>query len=206
MKGFLLALMLLYLPTGNPEANSSLFLVVDTWQCRLLVFSEDRLVKVYPVAVGKAETPTPVGNWSVTRKAMNWGSGFGTRWIGLDVPWGIYGLHGTNKPWSIGRTESQGCIRMFNRDIEELYPRVRPGTPVIVVGKILRGPRVLREGDCGSDVMEVQRVLRRQGFYSGPISGRFDAQTKEAVRRFQQHHRLPSLGEVDEKTYELLGL
>ncbi|RDV82131.1 L,D-transpeptidase family protein [Ammonifex thiophilus] len=206
MKGFLLALMLLYLPTGNSEANPSLFLVVDTWQCRLLVFSEDRLVKIYPVAVGKAGTPTPVGSWRVIRKAMNWGSGFGTRWIGLDVPWGIYGLHGTNKPWSIGRHESQGCIRMFNRDIEELYPRVQPGTPVIVVGEILRGPRVLREGDCGSDVMEVQRVLQRQGFYAGPISGRFDARTKEAVRRFQQHYRLPSLGEVDEKTYELLGL
>ena len=48
---------------------------------------------------------------------MNWGGGFGTRWLGLNVPWGIYGIHGTNQPWSIGTQASAGCIRMFNRHV-----------------------------------------------------------------------------------------
>ncbi|MGO0121949.1 L,D-transpeptidase family protein [Desulfothermobacter acidiphilus] len=207
MIGLLLALLLWHLPAGTDGQTASLCLVVDTWQCRLLIFQEERLLKVYPVAVGQELTPTPVGCWRVTRKAANWGSGFGTRWIGLDVPWGTYGLHGTNKPWSIGQHESHGCVRMFNRDIEELYPLVQPGTPVIVVGRVVREPpRTLRLGDCGSDVMEVQRVLQRRGLYAGPLHGRFDPATQEAVRRLQQQHRLPSSGEVNSATYQIMGL
>jgi lipoprotein-anchoring transpeptidase ErfK/SrfK len=45
---------------------------------------------------------------------------------------GRYGIHGTNKPQSIGKAASYGCIRMRNEDILALYGRVRTGTPVIV--------------------------------------------------------------------------
>ncbi len=44
-----------------------------------------------------------------------------------------YAIHGTNSPKSIGRYVSYGCIRMFNKDIMDLYGRVRVGTPVIVI-------------------------------------------------------------------------
>ncbi|MDJ1159778.1 L,D-transpeptidase [Chelatococcus sp. SYSU_G07232] len=43
-----------------------------------------------------------------------------------------YAIHGTNRPDSIGRFASYGCIRMFNADIVDLYERVRVGTPVVV--------------------------------------------------------------------------
>jgi lipoprotein-anchoring transpeptidase ErfK/SrfK len=43
-----------------------------------------------------------------------------------------YAIHGTNNPRSIGRFVSHGCIRMYNRDISELYSLVSVGTPVIV--------------------------------------------------------------------------
>jgi lipoprotein-anchoring transpeptidase ErfK/SrfK len=43
-----------------------------------------------------------------------------------------YAIHGTNNPASIGRFVSHGCIRMYNRDISELYELVSVGTPVIV--------------------------------------------------------------------------
>ena len=44
-----------------------------------------------------------------------------------------YAIHGTNSPKSIGRYVSYGCIRMFNKDIMDLYGRVWVGTPVIVI-------------------------------------------------------------------------
>lgn len=45
---------------------------------------------------------------------------------------GRYGIHGTNKPSSIGTEASYGCIRMHNADVLELFGMVAPGTPVIV--------------------------------------------------------------------------
>ena len=44
-----------------------------------------------------------------------------------------YAIHGTNRPDSIGGFVSFGCIRMHNRDVLDLYSRVRIGTPVVVL-------------------------------------------------------------------------
>jgi len=55
------------------------------------------LIKSFPVAVGTFDTPTPIGLFTITEKS-SWGEGFGARWMRLSVPWGIYGIHGTNKP------------------------------------------------------------------------------------------------------------
>jgi lipoprotein-anchoring transpeptidase ErfK/SrfK len=44
-----------------------------------------------------------------------------------------YAIHGTNDPSSIGRNVSFGCIRMHNRDILDLYKRVKVGTRVVVL-------------------------------------------------------------------------
>ena len=45
----------------------------------------------------------------------------------------IYRIHGTNAPQTIGHRVSSGCIRLLNEDIEDLYGRVRVGTPVVVM-------------------------------------------------------------------------
>jgi lipoprotein-anchoring transpeptidase ErfK/SrfK len=45
---------------------------------------------------------------------------------------GQYAIHGTNRPGTIGRFVSYGCIRMYNADIDDLYRRVSVGTPVVV--------------------------------------------------------------------------
>jgi lipoprotein-anchoring transpeptidase ErfK/SrfK len=42
-------------------------------------------------------------------------------------------IHGTNEPMTIGSAASSGCIRMFNQDIIDLYNRVSPGAPVVVL-------------------------------------------------------------------------
>lgn len=45
---------------------------------------------------------------------------------------GEYAIHGTNRPASVGRFVSHGCIRMYNKDIRALFRMVSVGTPVIV--------------------------------------------------------------------------
>jgi lipoprotein-anchoring transpeptidase ErfK/SrfK len=46
-----------------------------------------------------------------------------------------YGIHGTNAPGSIGRNASHGCIRMRNRDVEELFEMVAAGDAVELLGE-----------------------------------------------------------------------
>ena len=45
---------------------------------------------------------------------------------------GEYAIHGTNRPESIGKFASYGCIRMLNQAITDLFERVDVGTPVVV--------------------------------------------------------------------------
>lgn len=45
----------------------------------------------------------------------------------------LYRIHGTNEPWTIGQNVSSGCIRMMNKDVIDLYGRVRVGAKVIVI-------------------------------------------------------------------------
>lgn len=108
-------------------------LLVETHLRRLHHFQGDSLVRTYPVAVGKQTTPTPTGNYHVVYKIINPGGVLGSRWMGLDIPGGNYGIHGTNNPDSIGKAISNGCIRMHNHQIEELFPQVSIGTPVRIV-------------------------------------------------------------------------
>lgn len=109
----------------------------------LTVYEGNVKVRIYPVGVGKFSTPTPIGYYKVTDKEINpeWidpdntnfriESGeenpLGYRWIGL---FGNYGIHGTNKPESIGGYVSNGCIRMYEKDVENLYDIIPLGTPV----------------------------------------------------------------------------
>jgi lipoprotein-anchoring transpeptidase ErfK/SrfK len=43
-----------------------------------------------------------------------------------------YRIHGTDAPWTIGQNVSKGCIRMFNEDVLDLYPKIPTGTKVVV--------------------------------------------------------------------------
>jgi lipoprotein-anchoring transpeptidase ErfK/SrfK len=55
----------------------------------------------------------------------------GARALTLDR--GEYAIHGTNRPGSIGKFASYGCIRMYNSDVIDLFERVRVGTQVLVL-------------------------------------------------------------------------
>jgi lipoprotein-anchoring transpeptidase ErfK/SrfK len=103
---------------------------VSTSQHQLKLFDGNRLIKAYPIAVGKILTPTSSGTYTIINKQRNPGGPFGVLWMGLSKP--HYGLHGTNNPASIGKNVSHGCIRMFNHDVLELSSRVPIGTRVFI--------------------------------------------------------------------------
>lgn len=104
---------------------------IDTKMRVLKLFTNGSFIKKYPVAVGKLSTPTPLGNWTIIKKEL-WGAQFGGHFMMLNIPWGIYGIHGTDKPWSISQAVSHGCIRMYSKDASELYNMVPIGTPVYI--------------------------------------------------------------------------
>lgn len=116
---------------------------IDKSKNVLVLYSNDEAVKKYSVATGKKNC-TPVGEFKITDKLVHptWfktgailppGSpenALGTRWIGFDKPG--YGIHGTIEPKSIGTQASEGCIRMLNEEVEELYSLVPVGTKITI--------------------------------------------------------------------------
>lgn len=185
-------------------------LVIDVFRRKIIVFDDDKPYAQFPVAVGKEETPSPIGNWTVVDKAANWGTGFGTRWLGLNVNWGIYGIHGTNKPWSIGTLASHGCFRMWNKDVETIYPWVKIGTPVTVIGNpfgyMYEGLPELKSGQHGSGIFYMQRKLSRLNFYRVKPDGLYGPTTAKAIAAMQKEYRLNPTGSVDDQLYKFLGM
>lgn len=113
--------------------SNSYSITINVNNHRLTLFKNGKVYKTYPVAVGKASTPTPRGTFKIINKAINPGGPFGVRWLGLNIPKGSYGIHGTNNPSSIGKNISNGCIRMYNKDVLELSNIVPVGTTVNIV-------------------------------------------------------------------------
>lgn len=103
----------------------------------LQVWLRGRFIKAYPVGIGRGEL-TPVGKFLVEQKTVNppyqprhrprneWrgrndrDNPLGERWIAFDRKRGL-GIHGTIKPESIGKSVSDGCVRMLEKDVEELF-------------------------------------------------------------------------------------
>ncbi|EWH21522.1 L,D-transpeptidase family protein [Bacillus haynesii] len=96
----------------------------------LRLYEQNRLIKTYPIAVGKILTQTPRGEFVIVNRQPNPGGPFGAYWLSLSKQ--HYGIHGTNNPASIGKAVSRGCIRMHNRDVLELASIVPNGTRVSI--------------------------------------------------------------------------
>ncbi|MDN4495074.1 L,D-transpeptidase family protein [Ureibacillus aquaedulcis] len=114
---------------GFPDPNTLPYRIVVSINGRWLrLFHNGQQQKQYPIAVGRMLFDTPVGNYIIINKAPNPGGPFGTMWMSLSKQ--SYGIHGTNDPSSIGKAVSRGCIRMYNKDVEELSRIIPLGTPV----------------------------------------------------------------------------
>ncbi len=132
-----------------PESQNqpSKRIVVSIPHRKLALLEDGRVVRVYDTAVGAAKSPSPVGDFAVVTRIPNptyYAPGkvtppgksnpLGTRWMGLTIKG--YGIHGTNVPRSIGKAASHGCIRMRNRDVEELFELVSVGDKVELHGQL----------------------------------------------------------------------
>lgn len=131
-------------------------IVINLSELRLYYFPLHGKVRSFPIGTGDEGKDTPVGTTKVARKRPH------PSWIptksehdedpslpevvgpGPDNPmgdfalylaWSGYAIHGTNKPDSIGRRDSHGCIRLYPEDIEWLYSQVALGTSVTVVNQ-----------------------------------------------------------------------
>mgnify|MGYP001161908898 CR=1 FL=1 len=187
----------------------TILIEVDKKQLSLIDRENEQVIKSYVIATGKPDSPTPLGTFKIIEKAK-WGEGFGTRWLGLNVPWGIYGIHGTNQPYSIGGNVSAGCVRMCNSDVEDLYDRVAIDTPVVIIngdfGPFGQGFRTLKPGDRGADVLEVQKRLSRLGFYTSSLDGIYGEGMKQALIDFLKSRNIPLADKIDERIYRELGI
>jgi len=124
--------------------NTPFTIFVDKSQNILLLKCDEELIKSYTVSTGKNNS-TPVGTFKITTKLPNptWfktGSAvppespdnvLGTRWMGFNLAG--YGIHGTTEPQELGKQVTQGCVRLANSDVEELYNIVPLGTEVTIV-------------------------------------------------------------------------
>jgi L,D-transpeptidase ErfK/SrfK len=133
------------LPPGHAEEPWRIRINIPEY--KLVLYQGLELYHEYPIAVGKYDSPSPVGNFTIVNKVQypTWyppghkqtpvppgpHNPLGKFWIGLNIPG--YGIHGNSAPQSIGFPVSLGCFRMHNPNIEQLFGIVPIGTPVEVV-------------------------------------------------------------------------
>lgn len=192
----------------NNHISSQYTILVDVEISKLTVFMNGKIYKTYRCAGGKFSTPSPIGTWTIIDKGK-WNEGFGGSWLGIDVPWGKFGIHGTIFPESIGHNTSQGCIRMYNKDVSELYKYINHGTKVAIVdgcyGVWGRGFRTLKPGMYGADVMTIQKRLQSMGFFKGYINGKYESSLQDAIHRYQIKNNMPTDNNIYPATIKKLG-
>nr|WP_242653329.1 L,D-transpeptidase family protein [Sphingomonas jatrophae] len=129
-------------------------IVVDKSEGVLKVFAGEKLLAQFPATMGSEHDPLPLGTWKVQGMSylppfhynpdLFWDASskdekallppgpngpVGVIWMDLNKP--HYGIHGTPKPETIGRSESHGCIRLTNWDAARVSLMIKPGTPAI---------------------------------------------------------------------------
>ncbi|MBM7838170.1 lipoprotein-anchoring transpeptidase ErfK/SrfK [Alkalihalobacillus xiaoxiensis] len=150
---FLCFLLLLLNPVTLPAEEFEIekaSVIVNIHTNTLALIEANHISEIHPVATGKKGEETPVGHFHVLVKAKqpyyrkkNIQGGdkdnpLGTRWIGFDAngtEGRTFGLHGTNRPSSIGYHASLGCIRLANTSVERLYEKLEIGSAVVIVNE-----------------------------------------------------------------------
>lgn len=170
-------------------------IVINRSELRLYYFGDGAgPVVTYPIGVGRQGRETPLGSTSVATKRENptWTPPPSIRaerpelpatvppgpenplgLFAMNLGWRNYVIHGTNKPYGIGRRVSSGCIRLYPEDIERLFDTVEIDTPVMVVDQ------TVKLGWAGGELyMEVNPTvaegdeLEEKGWYTPtPVSG-----------------------------------
>jgi len=122
---------------------------------KLYVYNNDKVIKSYNVAVGRnlgqkqraGDNRTPEGNFTVQQiqRSDYWSHDFrdgkgviekayGPWFIRLKTGWKGIGIHGTHAPSSIGKNDTEGCIRLRNEELVELKNNhIKIDMPVVIV-------------------------------------------------------------------------
>ena len=158
-------------------------IVINIPQRMLFYFKEGRLIRSFPVGLGRHDWPTPTGPFKIVAKEENpnWevplsiqdemqregkavktcvppgpDNPLGKHWLGLSIAG--YGVHGTIAPTSIYHFQTHGCIRAHPDDIAGLFDEVSRGTPGILVYR-----RLMIANVAGKIYLEVHRdVYQRE--------------------------------------------
>jgi len=126
--------------------NIPFSILIDKSQSVLTLLLGDEVIKTYIVSTGKNNS-TPVGTFKIRDKLVrpvwyNHGVAvpadspenvLGSRWMGLTTEESGYGIHGTIEPESIGYQCTDGCVRMINEEVDELYTIVPVGMSVTII-------------------------------------------------------------------------
>lgn len=144
--GTVILLLAISAKAQQSESRSSRLILVSIPDCKLALLEDGKVIKIFPVAVGKDSTPSPEGAFTIKNRVVNptyYHEGkvvapgpqnpLGSRWMGLSQKG--YGIHGTNAPKSIGKAASHGCIRMAKQDLEQLFQLVKVGDTVEIRGE-----------------------------------------------------------------------
>jgi L,D-transpeptidase ErfK/SrfK len=139
-----------------PDVPKRKGVVINISEMRLYLFTGKgtNMMTTFPIGVGDEGKETPVGEFKVTMKIVDppWHvpksirlenpelpavvppgpeNPLGTHALRLSIPSVL--IHGTDKPWSLGRRATHGCIRLYPEDIIKFFDMVRKGEKVTIV-------------------------------------------------------------------------
>ncbi|MCX7913217.1 MAG: L,D-transpeptidase family protein [Thermodesulfovibrionales bacterium] len=140
-----------------PESNDYEGIIINLSEMRLFYFFRSNgknFVRTFPIGIGREGYDTPLGTFKIIQKVEKptWyvpesvraekphlpkvvppgpDNPLGSHALRLSLP--SYLIHGTNKPWGVGRKVSHGCIRLYPEDIPTLYRLVKNGTKVRII-------------------------------------------------------------------------
>ena len=192
---------------ANKTAADDLIIINKT-ENELVFYEDYKKVGEYSVATGRTKDLTPEGTFKVAQKIVNrpyYKDGIkggdprnplGNRWIGIAVPgkspaakWGgEYAIHGNNNPSSIGKYVSGGCIRMHDKDVEGLYPRVLMNTRVYIKSSPKSFEALAKELGYNIKTTAKKPAAVKQQYLKGALIGwsgnTFKAKTSKGTKTF----------------------
>jgi L,D-transpeptidase ErfK/SrfK len=206
-EGTAIVLPKMHLPPDAPHRG----IVLNLPEQRLYHYEKGRLLRSYPVGIGRDGHATPTGSTTIVRKQANptWYPTASARQDDPTLPaavppgpdnplgnramylgWSNYLIHGTNKEFGIGRRASRGCIRMYSDDAAALYDRVSNGTPVTVVNQPIKIGWLDKELyiEASPTISQVRQWEE---------NGKFDPAAAGDVRRLVLHNAGAEAGRID---------
>ena len=200
-------------------------IVINLPQHRLYYFPRPDQVQTFPIGVGVDGRATPLGTTKVAKKELHptWHVPASIRAEDPDLPakvgpgpdnplgdhafllgWATYLIHGTNKPYGVGRNVSHGCIHLYPEDMERLFGEVPVGTPVRVIDQEVMTAWI--DGDLYLAAYPSKRQAEAIDLNQPMPAERPKALPEQIRRAMQGHHRMVDWQAVEAAVKERSGI